>query len=266
MKKVVLWALFLLSVLFLSLRLSTIPVKFLNPGQKSGIKILSIPEGAEVAIDGVVVGKTPFENSALESTELTLNLSAPSASWSGRVLLNKGTVTIVNRELSSDEASSSGEILTLNEGSGANIISNPQDADVEIDGKIVGKTPIHVSIQSGEHLFVLSRLGFLKRSVKAVAPSGYNLGLKVDLAISEIDLSNLTTAPVTASPRVKVLQTPTGFLRVRDKPSLNSSEVARVSSGDELILLEEAVSWNKVRLSDGKEGYVASNYVQKINQ
>ncbi|TSC66470.1 MAG: PEGA domain-containing protein, partial [Microgenomates group bacterium Gr01-1014_80] len=200
MKKVILWALFLISVLFLSLRLSSIPVKYLNPAQKSGIKILSIPEGADVAIDGISAGKTPFEDATLEAEEVTLNLSSGDASWSGRVILNKGTVTIVNRELSTDEASSSGEVLTLKDGNGVNVISNPQDADIEVDGKLMGKTPVRLSIQSGEHLFVLNKKGFLKRSIKAVVPPGYSLGLKVDLAISEIDLSGLGLAPVTTTP------------------------------------------------------------------
>ena len=266
MKKVVLWTLFLISILFLSLRLSSIPVKYLNPVQKSGIKVLSVPEGAAVIIDGVPVGETPFEDSTLEAEELTLNLSSGDAGWSGRVVLNKGTVTIVNRELSMDQASSSGEILTLKEGNGANVISSPQDADVEVDGKFTGKTPIRLNIQSGEHLFVLTKKGFLKRSIKAVVPPGYSLGIKVDLAISEIDLSNLIAAPVTTTPKVKVLSTPTGFLRVRDKPSLSGLEVGRISPGDELILLEESTAWFKIRLPDGKEGFVSRQYAQKINQ
>lgn len=260
MKKIIFLTLFLISILVLSLRLSSLPAKFLTVQPKAGIKVFSLPEGADVYIDGISVGKTPFESLNLESQEVTLKIETKDLTWSGIIKLNPGTISIVNRELSS------GEVLNLTKGDGVNLISNPQGSEVEIDGLAVGKTPIYVHLGSGEHLFVFSKNGFLKRSIKAVIPLGFNLGLSVDLAISELDLTNVVTSPITTTPKLKVLSTPTGFLRVRDKPNLGGSEVGRVSQGDELILLEDLSSWFKVRLSGGKEGYVSSQYVEKVIQ
>lgn len=257
--------LFLISIFALSLRFSSIPVKFLSERQKAGIKVMTVPEGADVFLNGRLLGKTPFEDLNLQPSQINVKLQTDSSKWVGEVKLNQGTITIVNRELAEDEASSSGEILTLSEGSGVSIISSPQNAEIEIDGNLVGKTPTTINIQSGEHIFVLNKNGYLKRSIKAVAPSGFSLGLNVDLALSELDLTNIATTPITQTPKVKVLSTPTGFLRVRDKPNLTGKEITRVLPGDELILLEELTAWYKVRLSDGKEGYVSERYVEKIN-
>lgn len=266
MKKLLFLTLIFLSIFILSLQFSSVATKFLANKEKAGIKILSAPSDAEVFIDGSPAGQTPFEDEDLEQRTVHVKLKSGLASWVGQVKLNGGTVTIVNRELSEDEASSSGEVLTLTKGGGVNIISDPEGAEVEVDGKTYGRTPNFVNIGSGEHIFVLSKTGYLKRSIKALVPTGFNLGLNVDLALSELDLSNIVTPPVTVTEKLKVLSTPTGFLRIRDKPSLTGKEITRVLPGDELILLEELTSWDKVRLISGKEGYVSSQYVEKISQ
>lgn len=265
MKKVLVLTIFLVSLLGLSLRFSSLPAKIFGDKQKMGIKVFSLPEGADVLVDGVEVGKTPFEDSSLEKKEINLKLQLSDARWSGNIRLNEGTVTVVNRELSADESSSSGEVLYLTKGSGAKFISNPVGADIDVDGKNYGKIPASVELGSGEHMFTFAKSGYLKRSIKAVIPSGYQLGLVVDLAISDLDLTSITSPTITITPKLKVLSTPTNFLRVRDKPNLIGKEIERISPGEELILLEDLNAWFKVRLSDGKEGYVSSQYVEKIN-
>lgn len=264
MKKLLFFTLLCLSIFVLSIQFSSVVIEFLAVKQKAGIKIISTPLGAEVSVDGVSAGKTPFDDENLKPETINIKLKSGNASWTSDIKLNAGTITIVNRELSEDEASSSGEILTLVKGGGVDIISDPGGADVEVDTKVYGKTPTFVNIGAGEHIFVLSKNGFLKRSIKAVVPAGYTLGLNVDLALSELDLSNIAAPSITVTNKLKVLSTPTGFLRVRNKPNLTGKEIAKVLPGDELVLLEELTSWNKVRLSDGKEGYVSSQYVEKV--
>lgn len=266
MKKIVLFTVFLLSVFILTLRFSSATAKFLTDKQKAGVKIMTTPENAEVSLNGEVSGETPFVDENLKPGIINVRLKSDFTSWVRDIKLINGTVTIINRELAEDEASSSGEILTLSEGGGANIISDPEGAEVEIDGKANGKTPTFVNLGAGEHIFVLSKTGYLKRSIKALIPTGFTLGLSVDLALSELDLSNIAAPSITITEKLKVLSTPTGFLRVRDKPKLTGKEIARVLEGDELILLEDLNSWKQVRLTDGKEGYVSSEYVEKINQ
>lgn len=263
MKKIIIWILVLISALFLVVRFAANPaVVFLGIKEKSGIRILSLPENAIVKIDNKEVGKTPYENDDLVNQDYELRIEKEGAFWQGKVRLAPGTLTVVNRELSKDGTSSAGEILTLEKGKGATFISNPSDAQIEIDGKYYGKTPLSVDIPTGEHTFALSRNNYLKRSIRANLPGDYNLVITVDLALSEVDLATPSTPATTTTPMVTVKETPTGFLRVRDKGSLLGKEIAKVKPGDELILLEEG-SWDRVRLSDGTEGFVSSAYVDK---
>lgn len=264
MKKIILLILVLISILILLVKFGTKPIStLLGVKENSGIRVLSQPDGATVLVDGVEVGKTLYESNSLEATEHTVTIQNSNASWTGKVKLFGGSVTVVNRELSQDTASSAGEILTLERGKGVTIISNPADSEVEIDGKYYGKTPISQEIASGEHTFNISHSSYLKRSIRAFLPEDYNLTISVDLALSEADLSAINTPVITTTPMVVIKNTPTGFLRVREKASTAGKELAQVKPGDELVLLEEEGNWYKIRLENGTEGYISSTYATK---
>ena len=262
MKKTILFVLFLVSLLSLIVRFSNQLSSILGVQEHAGLRVLSIPQ-AKVFVDGKEMSETPFENTNLLSKEYDIKVVSNNLSWQGKIKLSGGTLTIINRELSKDTTSSAGEILTLKRGSGATVISSPDGANVEIDGKVYGKTPIRVDINPGEHIFNISKGSYLKRSINASVPENYNLILNVELALSEADLTNISTPVITQTSIVVVKNTPTGFLRVREKASVFSKEVAQVKPGDELVLLEELSAWDRVRLPDGKEGYVSTTYVEK---
>lgn len=264
MKKVIIWILVILSLAALLVRFSN-PIEEIVFGirAKSGISVLSTPDGATVSIDEKEVGKTPYDNKDLSVKEILLKIEKDKLHWQGKVSLGAGVVTVVNRDLAKDSSSSAGEVLNLKRGKGMTVISNPSEADVEVDGKSYGKTPVSFEIDSGEHILVLTHANYLKRSIKAILPEGFNLTISTGLAISEADLTLIATPVITQTPEVIVKATPTGFLRVRDKPSTAGKEIAQVKPGDKLILLEEESSWDRVRLSDGTEGYVSSSYVEK---
>lgn len=266
-KKFLVWALIIISLLALLLRFSDrIAEGLLGIRQTSGISVSSLPSEAAVFLDGSQVGSTPFEGKDLKVGEHVVKIEKGGLSWQGRVKLTADTMTIINRDLASDSASSAGENLTLNKGKGLTIISNPTGADVEIDGKFYGKTPLTVQVGVGEHTILVSHTNYLKRSIRASLPAGFNLTVSVDLGLSEADLTTIQTPVITQTPEVIVKQTPTGFLRVRDKPSLSGKEITQVKPGDQLILLEEQGSWDRVRLSNGTEGFVSAAYVEKKNQ
>ena len=264
MKKTLLLILLSLSMAALVIRFAPLGLEFfLGIKERGGISVYSTPADASVFLDGLEVGKTPFEDKDLNAGEYAIKIEKDQAVWEGKVNLIAGTMTVVNRELSKALASSAGEVLTLRKGRGLTVISNPNDADLEIDGQAQGKTPLSVNLASGEHTILVSHPGYLKRSSRALVPDGYNLIAAIDLALSEADLTTLTTPVINQTPQLVVKDTPTGFLRVRDKPSLSGEEIAQVKPGDTLILLEELPSWDRVRLSDGTQGYVSSAYVEK---
>lgn len=264
-KKSIAYLIVVLSILILIARFGSQPLsQLLGYQDKAGIKITSTPD-AMVSVNGASVGKTPYQNESLKPGNYTLRLEENGAFWEGMASLTSGTLSIVNRELSPSVASSSGEILTLEPGVGAVIVSNPAEAVVEIDGQSYGKTPLSVSsIPPGDHTFVLSHDNYLKRSIRVVLPQGMSLHIAVDLAVYEADLGTSLPAPaVSTSNKLVVGKTPTGFLRVRNKPSVLGVEVGRLSTGDTVVEIEDTSGWVKIRMDNGTEGYVSSQYVQK---
>lgn len=172
--------------------------------------------------------------------EQLITLKTDSVTWQGYVKLNPGTLTVVNRDLEPTEASSAGEVITLEKGTGVTVLSNPAGSDVQVDGQSVGKTPISLSsLKAGEHIFLLSHPSYVKRSIRATSVDGYDLTLSVDLALSEADLSQDNTPAVAQPVQLVVKQTPTGFLNIRSQASDTAQKVGQVSSGDTLTLLEE---------------------------
>lgn len=273
-KKTIFFILIIASILVLTLRLvnqfggSLFPVN-----EKSGIKILSNPAGVPVFLNDRLVGKTPYEDQSLVAGQYRLKIDPTTTAatssgllvWQGRVKLSGGTLTIVNRDLAKETPAAAGEIITLEKGHGVTIISSPAGSVVEIDGKDYGTTPVALDIQSGEHIFVLKHSGYLNRSIKALVVENFNLVLNVELALSEADLSNVATPTPTQTSAVVVKNTPSGFLRVRDKGDLSGRELTRVAPGDILVLLDEQDDWDHVRLPDGSEGFVSRDYVEKKN-
>lgn len=265
MRKTIFYILLLLSLLALFVRFGyDSAVDLLGLKGRGGIKITSYPQGAAVFLNGMEVGKTPYTNENLEAKKYQVKLSGEKTFWEGLVNINSGTLSVVNRELAESIASSSGEALTLENGQGVRVVSHPEGATVEIDGKAYGQTPLMVSeITPSEHLFLLSHDNYLKRSIRASLPEKMLLNLEVNLAVSETDLAPVVLPTITPESKLVVKQTPVGFLRVRNGPSTSSKEVGRVSSGDTLTLLEELSGWYKIKLDDETEGYVSASYVQK---
>ncbi len=260
-----------MSVVALVLRYGSEPVaNFLGIRERAGIRIESNPL-ATVLINNQEVGKTPYDSDQLEIGEQLIELKAVDEqnpnqvfAWKGNVVLNPGTVTVVNRDLSVIDATASGEIISLEPGKGAIIISTPSEAEVTIDGKDVGRTPLRIDeLAAGDHVFIIGRPNYLKRSIKASLVEGFRLNLMVDLALSEADLTSINTEPVNVTQQVVIKATPTGFLRVRSEATVNSTEIGRLNPGTTVVLLEELPSWYRIRLSDGKEGYISTSYADK---
>lgn len=267
MKKIIIWLLITISLIALLLRFSNQAAEILlGIKQKSGISIYSQPSDASVFLDGKEFGKTPFEAKDLDVKEYAVKIEKDKLSWQGKVRLTPGTVAIINRDLAENQASSAGEILNLDKGKGLTVVSNPSGSDIEVDGKSYGKTPLVMDVDAGTHTILVTHTNYLNRSIKVDLPVNYNLTVAVDLGLSEADLTTLNTPVITQTSEVIVKSTPTGFLRVRDKASLNGKEVARVKPGDALVLLEEQGTWDRVRLVNGIEGFVSAVYVEKKKQ
>jgi len=234
------------------------------------LQIISSPS-AQIFLDGQLAGTTPYQNKNLGKKETMIKLATNSASWSSQVKLNAGTWTIVNRELSENPLLSSGEILALEKGKGLYVISTPDQAEVEIDDKKVGSTPLFIpELSPGDHKIVLSKENYVPRAIQARVHKAYKLVINVQLALKQETLAKLLI-PISASSevtlskkKIKILPTSTGWLRVRDQPSLAGKEIARINEGEEVVLLQEEKEWFKIRTSQGIEGWISAQFAQKL--
>ena len=253
----------------------TLALSFWNffPREKegpSGLQVFSRPAGTKVFLDGEAVGVTPYQNQNLKPAEVKLTIGTESASFTKLIKLAPKVFTIVNRELADNQFLQAGETLSLEPGVGLLVLSTPDGAEVEVDGQKIGKTPAKIEkIKPAEHKVVISKENYISRSVQIQVHSGYQLIADITLASTQENLAKTlgptyATAAAKLLPKVKILPTPTGFLRVRDNPSFSGAEIFQVKPEDEFSLLEEKSGWFKIRLNDGREGWISSQYAEKL--
>jgi len=252
----------------------------LNRKGKGAISVSSTPK-ATVFIDGAQVGTTPYLNDKLEVGEHTVKL-VPEATndslspWEGKVILNPGVLTVVNRNLSSTAQTSSGEVIWLEkippkDKSSITVISSPDQAVVRIDGEPKGFSPITIDeLNPGSYQVVVASTGYEERTVSAKTVAGFKLIINIQLAKkiegieeatpsgekAETTPTQTTPTPTTKTtptpktspqptitpppkPYIKIKETPTGWLRVRMEPGTSATEAAKVKPGEMFPYLGE---------------------------
>lgn len=249
----------------------------------SGLKVVSVP-AASIFLNEKLIGKTPFEDNQPPG-EYVIKLipddsTGSVVSWQGKVTLAPSLLTYVKRELGGSELTSAGEILVLEKIAGSEtqitVSSTPDAAAVLIDGQQRGTTPYSAhDILPGEHDVAVSSPGFIQRTVRTQAISGYKVNVNFQLALVNSGVpTSSDSATVVPTGAVKtedqkknavavIKDTPTGFLRVRSSPGTGSSEVAQIKPGEKYDILEEKDGWYKIPYETGKEGWISARYVTK---
>lgn len=244
----------------------------------AALQITSTPE-ASVFLDGKHLGKTPFFSDQLKVGEYLLKITAGEAGFVQKITLAGGTLTVVNRELANNFLAESGETLWLESGKkGLFVSSMPGEAEITLDGKYLGKTPLLVQkLEEGDHKIVITKAGYINREFAVKTSNKYQVVADVTLA-SEIAKNPQPSPQVTVKiEKVQIQPTPLGFLRVRKEPSLNAAEIGRVKTGDQLEIIQEAKDWVKVKFEDpptgpfrseaseaGKLGWISTQYTKKL--
>ncbi len=269
-----------ISLIALSILLSSFAIFFISTKikpKKAGILVETAPSSM-VFVNGVQVGKTPYTGT-FDPGEINLKLvpdanDKPLVLFETRILLSSGIQTVVKREFGENTDSSGGEIISFEKtgegGPSIAVVTDPDSAQISIDGKAYGFAPYKTSqVSASGHQVAVSLNGYLERTVNVKTISGYKLTLIVKLVK---DVNKLEPTPVpTATPKpevkVEILPTPNGFLRVREQPSTGSQEVSRVNPKDMFILIEESEdkSWYKIEYQTGQFGWISSQYAKKLN-
>lgn len=237
---------------------------FIGYSKPAALQVTSTPE-ASIFIDGKHLGKTPFYSDQLKEGTYTLKIAAAEATYVDKIDLYAGFLTVVNRELNNNYLAQSGEVLWLESGKNAAFVAtSPQDADITIDGKYQGKSPVQITdIANGDHKILASKQGYINKEFAVKTSSKYKLIASVTLASEIAKNPDTTKKPQVQTTKVEIIKTPQGFLRVRKDASLDAPEVGRVNTGDQLDVIQETEDWVKISF-EGKLGWVSKQYTKRI--
>ena len=248
------------------------------------LQILSRPEAA-IFLDNVMKGNTPFTNTLKEGEYLLKivpdGVATSAASWQKKISIFSGSLTYVDVQLESSDISSWADVYWLtklgmfSKSSELLIETEPSGALIYIDGDEKGVSPLTLEqVSQGSHELSVFMPGFSRRSKKINISPGYQLHAYVKLALDPSQKSQYTISDpsplATAAASIKeptntvrILDTPTGWLRVRDEPTLEGSESARINPGQRFELIEEQVGWYKIKIDNQMQGWISSQYAQK---
>jgi len=250
--------------------------------RKAAIHIETVPD-SQVYVDDEYVGRTPYEGE-FEKREIVLKLvpesfEGPMAPYEARITLVSGVKTVVRRVFGVGEEGSFGEEISFErlggDESSAAVISDPDGAKVYWDGKMVDITPLRLDgMALGVHQLMISADGYDDRSFSVQVVKGHRVTVNVKLKkVGEVagdNMEELVTNGESGGVEkvyVEILETPIGFLRVRQEPSIESAEIGRVNPGEEYEVVEKngALDWFKINLPEAqKSGWVSVEYVKEV--
>ena len=289
MKKVFL----LVSPLFIAIVVFVSVTYFLNKTSgKGAIQVTSFPE-SNVYLNGKLIGKTPFcmgtekckIQDMLKIGEYSIKLvplEKEFKPYDAKISINKSTLTVVDRTFLTG-ASSSGSIIALSPISDKKdaellVISLPDKANIFLDSNQVGITPLLLkNLTESDHDLQITKDGYSDKLLKIRTALGYKLtslvylGVNLNFSSSSAELKaetkdadeKATKSAIIASPKIVILNTPTGFLRVREEGSISSLEIGRVLPAEVYELLDEKDGWFKIKLKDDKIGWISAQYAKK---
>ena len=247
---------------------------------KGALQITSKPQ-SDVYLNTKLIGTTPIckceGKDMIGVGEYSLRLVPKDKNlppYEEKIQINNSTLTVVDRTFGNE---SSASIITLSPIRDKNdaqlmIISTPDKSDASLDENPQGKTPLLLkNLTQSDHEIQINKTGYLEKILRIRTTKGFLLKVIVYLSPnpsgSNSALPNFdptpTVAPTVSVSKVLILNTPTGFLRVRSSSSASTSEVGRVTPGESYDILEEEEGWYKIKLTDGAIGWISSQYAQK---
>ncbi|MBI4096209.1 MAG: PEGA domain-containing protein [Candidatus Levybacteria bacterium] len=247
---------------------------------KGALQVTSVPK-SKVYLENKLVGTTPLcicdLDHMLSIGDYDVKLAPMDGNYrpfEDKVTINKGTLTVIDRTFA-NSGGSDGSIISLSPLGNKKdvellVISLPDKANVFLDSSPVGVTPLLLKqVSESDHDIRITRDGYKEKSIKIKTALGFRLnsfiflGISPDLPGIPLASSEALLSPTVVVSRVLILNTPTGFLRVREGNSVTSSEIAQVKPGESYELVSEEEDWLEIKLNDGKKGWVSASYAVK---
>jgi len=179
---------------------------------KAALSITSDPAGEKVVLDGEEVGATPFFSDQLAKGEKTLSFGG----FNQKINLTGGALTVVNWVDGPEETFSAGEVIWLSTSANSEllVIAKP-GAQVFLDDKEIGASPLSKSVDPGEYTLELKKDGYFTRSIKIAIRAGFRLNVSASLSLNPFPLDYAQDKPA----ELKELSSPSPSLKVYDLSS-----------------------------------------------
>lgn len=246
---------------------------------KGALQATSVPS-SQVFLDGKFIGKTPLclcdLPQLLKSKEYGIKLVPLQAGFDNfeqKITIHPGVLTVVDRTFDKQASMSSASIITLSDTENENsaellLISFPGKSQVILDSNPMGITPLLLKdVTESDHEIKILKDGYREKIIKVKTIKGKRLettiilGIKTDINSLEKNASSSATG--LSSQKVVILDTPTGFLRVRIRDSVASDQIGTVSPGEKLELVSEKGEWFEIRLPSNKTGWISASFARK---
>lgn len=260
---------------------------YLNSNTRKGALQVTSSPLSKVYLNDRYLGQTPLckceSADMIAAGEYTIRLvpvDTKLSEFQEKITLSQAVLTVVDRKFGQN-ALSEGSIISLSplpdkKKTQLLVVSFPQGATVLLDDNSIGSTPILSNDPTeSDHVLKVTKDGYNEKEVRIRTPLGYKLTVAVYLSTSNTmptpspDVSAPTVtgdrapSPTPPGSKVTILQTPTGFLRVRSDSATTAPEVGRVNPGQSFVLVSEKEGWYQITLPNGQKGWVSSDYAEK---
>ncbi len=242
--------------------------------RKGALQVNSTPK-SKVYLNDKLVGETPLclckDPNLLKVGDYTIRLTPANNlnPFEEKININKSTVTVVDK-IFINKSNSEGSIVSLSpikskDDAEIMVETLPSNANIFLDEKPVGISNIVLkNVDASDHDLRITHKGYKDKLLKIKTTLGYRLVSKVYL--EAMPKNEVATKSALIS-RVLILDTPVGFLRVRESSSLSSTEIGKVTPGEIYELLDEKEGWFEIKLSSPSgaitSGWISSTYAEK---
>lgn len=187
------------------------------------VRVLSDTKDAEVFIDGTPMGKAPVDIKDVKPGEHILQVKAPSFQPMEKriTVIAGGSPQVVKFDLAAEAAKDSGTLK---------VISTLPDAEVVIDGAVVGKAPQEKKLSAGKHPIMVRLAGYKPYEEIVNITAGQTITVTADLK---------------GVGRLRILSSPSGAsvlingLPAKDKEGKDKTPIdIEVETGKTIVRLE----------------------------
>jgi hypothetical protein len=248
--------------------------------EKGALQITSSPD-SKIYLNGKPIGNTPLCKCELKDmitqgdyTVKLIPISGNFEAFEQKITISPRVLTVVDKTFAEKgmESASIISLLKINDKKDAQIsvVTFPQNSQVFLDNNLQGQSPLLLkNITDSDHELKIAKEGYKDKIVRIRTALGYKLDTIIYLGINP-NIASSSAVPVSSpsalqqdAVMVTILKTPTGFLRVRQEPSVSGLEITQIKPQEKYLLVEEKAGWFKIKLTNQVLGWISSQYAAK---